>query len=271
MKDALIVSALSLLPRKTLAHGMGSFARTRASRALTRAFVKVYGVNLEEAQGDLDDYPSLEALFTRTLKEGARPVCPDADAIVSPVDGKVAAVGPTVDGAIEVAPGRTLDLADLLGTEDRSVWDVAVLYLSPTDYHRVHTPREAEAVDWSYLPGTLWPVFPAAVRKVDGLFARNERFRVGLDLGRSRRMEVVLVGAFGVGRISVAVTDQLSNDGAPAAEGIVSPPRALERAEWLGTFHLGSTVIVAAPSGVLDFEVGVGDAVRMGARIGRLV
>ena len=45
--------------------------------------------------------------------------------------------------------------------------DVIVLYLSPKDYHRVHVPREGTAVDWAYLPGTLWPVFPGAVARVD--------------------------------------------------------------------------------------------------------
>lgn len=266
MKDALIVSALSLLPRNTVAKGMGSFARTAASRWMTRAFVRTYGVDLSEATGDLEDYPTLEALFTRTLKPGARPVAEGAATIVSPVDGTVAAVGTTQDGRLELVPGRSLDVADLLGVEraDDQEWDTAVVYLSPTDYHRVHAPREGQIVDWSYLAGTLWPVFPAAVRKVDGLFARNERFRVGLQTTDGPRIEVVLVGAFGVGRISVCMTECESNVGAPAAEGTLAPAVAIGRGDWLGTFHLGSTVILAAPSGTMDWQVVQGQKLRMG-------
>ena len=57
------VSALSLVPRNRAARQMGWFARTPASRWLTQAFVAAYGVDLDEAEGDLADYPTLEALF----------------------------------------------------------------------------------------------------------------------------------------------------------------------------------------------------------------
>ncbi len=269
MKDALIVTALSLLPRKALARGMGAFARRPLSRLLTRLFVRAYGVDLSEAKGAIDDYPTLEALFTRELRDGARPICQAADALVSPVDGRVAAVGRTHGGTIEVAPGRSLRLGALLGRELDGEREVAVLYLSPTDYHRVHVPREGHAVDWSYIPGTLWPVFPAAVRTLTDLFARNERVRVGIQTDVGVRLEVVLVGAFGVGRIGVRVTDLLSNDGHRAQSATLKTPIELRRGEWLGTFHLGSTVILAAPVGALRWSVEPGEPVRMGRSIAR--
>ena len=243
------------------------FARTGLSRLLTAAFVKAYGVDLSEAEGDLADYPTLEALFTRTLKPGAREIDSSSSALVSPVDGRVAAAGRTVDGKIELAPGRTLDLPELLGEPMAGEYDVAVIYLSPKDYHRVHVPREGEATAWAYLPGTLWPVFPAAVRKVDNLFSRNERFRVTLQTVGGA-IEVVLVGAFGVGRITVAVTDLMSNSGGVQAEGLLDPPVFVERGGWLGTFHLGSTVILSAAADTVLWEVEVGAAVRFGQRIG---
>jgi len=245
------------------------FARTGLSRLLTAAFVKAYGVDLSEAEGDLADYPTLEALFTRTLKPGSREIDSSSAAVVSPVDGKVAAAGRTVDGKIELAPGRTLDVAELLGEPAGGEYDVAVIYLSPKDYHRVHVPREGQASAWSYLPGTLWPVFPAAVRKVDNLFSRNERFRVTLQTVGGA-IEVVLVGAFGVGRITVAVTDLMSNSGGSAATGSLEPPVPVERGGWLGTFHLGSTVILTTPADTVLWGVEVGAAVRFGQRIGEM-
>lgn len=269
MKDAFIVTALSLLPRKPAARGMGAVARTRASRLLTRAFVSAYGVDLSEAEGELADYPTLEDLFTRTLKPGVRPIDSEPDALVSPVDGTVAAVGTTENGRIEVAPGRTLDVPGLLGIESDAEHDVAVLYLSPRDYHRVHVPREGRATRWSYLPGTLWPVFPAAVQRVDDLFSRNERFCVWVDTDGGP-MAVVLVGAFGVGRITVAVTDLVTNTGARRAEATLEPPVQLGRGDWLGTFHLGSTVIVAMPAGAVRWGIEPGLGVRFGSRLGAL-
>lgn len=266
MKDALIVSLLSLVPRKTAARGMGVAARSGLSGLGVRAFIAAYGVDASEAEHDLSAYPTLEAFFTRRLKLGARPVDADPGAIVSPVDGKVAAVGRTVGGKIEVAPGRSVDVAALLGAPQDGERDAAVLYLSPKDYHRVHVPREGRATAWKYVPGTLWPVFPAAVRRVDGLFENNERavVRIESDLGP---VDVVLVGAFGVGRITLSVCDLVTNTGGQAASEALDPTVPVGRGDELGVFHLGSTVILVFPPGVARFTVAPGDVVRMGARI----
>lgn len=270
MKDALIVSLLSLVPRKTGARSMGWFARTRLSRLTTRAFVAAYQVDLSECEGSLADYPTLEALFTRKLRPGVRPIDDHPGSLVSPVDGRCAVVGTTTNGRIEVAPGRTLDVASLIGEPLDGEADVAVLYLSPRDYHRVHVPREGRATRWRYLPGTLWPVFPAAVRRVQDLFSRNERLTVQLETSEGP-LFVVLVGAFGVGRISTTFCDLVTNTGGQASTGEPDPPPVLQRGAELGTFHLGSTVVLAAPVGCWKFTVAQGAVVRVGEPIGTVV
>ena len=266
MKDALIVSLLSVAPRKTGARSMGWFTRSGASGLITRAFVAAYGVNLDEATGDLADYPTLEALFTRQLKAGARPIDPDPQVIVSPVDGQVALVGTTVGGRLDIVPGKPLDVAELVGEPIDGERDVAVLYLSPKDYHRVHVPLEGRATRWRYVPGTLWPVFPAAVRSVDHLFSRNERAVVTTETPAGR-LDVVLVGAFGVGRITLEICDLITNTGGEATTQEASAD--LERGGLLGTFHLGSTVILVSPAGTWNWAVSVGDAVQFGSAIGK--
>lgn len=265
MKDALLVTALSVVPRRRCARLMGWVARTRASRALTRWFVRAYDVDLGEAEGTLDDYPSLDALFTRALRPGSRPVADASDAVVSPVDGRVAAVGRTTAGRIALTPHQELDLASLLGQPVDAELDVLVLYLSPHDYHRVHVPREGELVRWRYTPGTLWPVFPAAVRRVRGLFSRNERLAVTVETDRGP-LEVVLVGAFGVGRITLEACPVVANAGGAGGEGPLAV--SVGRGDHLGTFHLGSTVILAAPVGAWTWGVAPGATVRVGERVG---
>ncbi len=265
MKDALIVTLLSLVPRNTSAQAMGWFARSGASSLITRAFVAAYGVDLSEATGDLSDYRTLEALFTRELVDGSRPIDRDPRALVSPVDGRVAQVGTSVGGCIDVAPGRPVDLAALLGSPPTGELDVAVLYLSPKDYHRVHVPLEGQAIRWRYVPGSLWPVFPAAVRRVDHLFSRNERAVVHTETPAGP-LDIVLVGAFGVGRISLEICDLITNTGGGPEAADVSVE--LHRGALLGTFHLGSTVILCAPAGTWSWTVTAGDAVRYGTAIG---
>lgn len=240
---------------------MGWFARRRASRAVTRWFVRAYGLNMAEAEGTLEDYGSLEQLFTRTLKPGVRPIDSEPRALVSPVDGRCAALGRTREGKLALAEGKQLDVASLLGQDVPEEVDVAVLYLSPKDYHRIHVPREGRAVRWRYTPGTLWPVFPAALRKVHDLFSRNERMTVRIDTDRGP-VDVVLIGAFGVGRITLELCELVSNTRQPASEGTLDCE--LQRGQHLGTFHLGSTVILVTPPGRWQWSILSGDVVRMG-------
>jgi phosphatidylserine decarboxylase len=263
MRDALIVSILSALPRNRVASWMGVFARTGISRWFTRAFVWAYGVDMSEAEHPASTYTTLDALFTRRLKPGMRPISDGEADLVSPVDGTVAWVGTTERMQVQLAPKNRMTLEALLGKAVRGDRDVAVLYLSPKDYHRVHVPREGRIVRWRYLPGTLWPVFPAAVREVDGLFTKNERAVVYVETAAGV-LAVVMVGAFGVGRMTLAFDDFVSNDGADAFDARPAAPLPVARGDDLGVFHLGSTVILVAPKGSMDWRISQGDPVRMG-------
>lgn len=273
VRDALIISALSVIPKPLVARWMGAFARLRLpallQRPLLRWYVWKYKVNLEECEGTLADYPSLVDFFTRALKPGARPVDAAPDAVVSPCDGAVYAVGPVKDGRLYQSDGRDYAVAELLGGDERyRDGEYVVIYLSPRDYHRVHTPCAGEVRRFDYLPGRLWPVFPAATRRIADLFSRNERLVtwLGTELGE---VALVMVGAFGVGRIKAVYTDVVSNTGAPARKETLAAPHPLARAAELGRFEMGSTVILVFPRGSVEWQVKVGDTVRLGGRIAR--
>lgn len=248
---------------------MGQVASLGVSRWMTRLFVWAYGVDLNEASRPLSDYRSLEDLFTRELKPGVRPIDPTPAHLVSPVDGTVAYLGTTIDQCLPLDGGQALDISSLTGTDIADERDVIVLYLSPTNYHRVHVPREGTPIRWRYLPGTLWPVFPAAVRRVHNLFARNERAIVDLETDAGL-LQVVFVGAFGVGRITLTVCDLTTNAGGVASHGQLQHPNPLQRGEQLGVFHLGSTVVLLSPSGTWSWTCTAGDAVRLGEPLARL-
>ena len=264
MKDALLVSMLSLVPRTRAARWMGWLAQSGLSRWMVRAFVRVYGVDLSEASEPVTSYGSLESFFTRRLKAGVRPIDEDPGAMVSPCDGTVAAVGTTEAGVLSINSSQRLVLSELLDGPRTGELDVAVIYLSPKDYHRVHVPREGTLVGWRYVPGDLWPVFPAAVRRVRGLFQRNERMVAHIETSRGV-LDVVLVGAFGVGRIELEAADVQANTLCEARQATCQQP--LARGADLGAFHLGSTVIVVAPAGTWSWNITEGQTLRMGQAI----
>lgn len=287
MKDALIVSALSLVPKNRTARLMGWFARLHLPawlhRAIVRWFVGKYKLDLSEAVGTLDDYGTLAELFVRPLRPGIRPVDPRPDVLVSPVDARVHTFGTIKAGCFEQAPGRVASVASLLGVGDPRTptanleeavryegGTYAVLYLSPRDYHRVHTPFAATITSFRYLAGTLWPVFPAATRQVDELFARNERLVFHLQTAAGTIAEI-MVGAFGVGHMSTVLDPTCTNEGEAGRDVHLATPRTLERAEELGRFELGSTVILLAEPGRLEWTLTAGEPVRLGQPIARVL
>ncbi|KAE8647900.1 hypothetical protein Csa_000376 [Cucumis sativus] len=83
-----------------------------------RAWARAFHSNLEEVALPLDEYASLREFFVRSLKEGCRPIDPDLQCLVSPVDGTVLRFG-ELKGAgamIEQVKGFSYSVAALLGT-----------------------------------------------------------------------------------------------------------------------------------------------------------
>jgi len=240
--------------------------------ATYRAFARATGADLGEAELDLRAYSSLGDLFARRLRPGARSVCEDYGAVVSPCDGVLAARGTAVDGALVQAKGRNYQLEDLVVDEELAGklrgGDYATIYLSPKDYHRVHTPLDGTIIRYDYIPGALWPVNPVVAQRRDQLLSRNERVVITLKAGRLGMVAIVMVAASGVGNIALS----------HAPESVVwraaGEPRRIEvgvevqKGEELGAFRLGSTVVMAFEPGAVALDGEVGQVMRFGERMG---
>jgi phosphatidylserine decarboxylase len=120
------------------------------------------------------------------------------------------------------------------------------------------------------MPGRLYTVAPRATRVVPRLLARNERITtvMATPFGRAA---LVMVGAVGVGRISTAYGALCSNIGAGPGSTSFDPPVARAKGDELGTFHLGSTVVLVMEPGPWTTAVAAGDALRMGQPLLRRV
>jgi phosphatidylserine decarboxylase len=251
-----------------------------------RAFARAVGANLDEVELDLAGYPSLGDFFARKLRHGARVIDTAPGAIISPCDGVIAARGVAVAGALVQAKGRNYRLAELVADGELAArltgGHYVTIYLSPRDYHRVHAPVDASVSGYDYLPGSLWSVNPRVASRRDGLLARNERVVIRMNAGALGRVALVMVGAAGVGNIRLA-------PGIGDAAGATSPadsakwraarePRRVElcdatvvRGQELGAFRLGSTVVLVFEPGKVELAGEVGDAVRFGQCVGRIV
>jgi phosphatidylserine decarboxylase len=236
---------------------------------LIRAYARTFGVDLAEAASPIESHASFDEFFTRRLAEGRREVARDPGVVVSPCDSCVSVIGGVPqDGRLEQIKGMSYSLEALLGSaEDARPFRggaQATLYLSPAMYHRVHVPVDGRVSAWRYLPGRLFTVKRIGVRAVPGLFARNERVCVFLDSEAHGPVAVVLVGAANVGRISLAWSDLVTNRGARGGRFTPDAPIVVRRGDELGTFHLGSTVVLLVADQALAPLVAAEQQVRMG-------
>ena len=232
------------------------------------------GADLTEAELPLGEYPSLGEFFARKLRDGARPIDMTPGAIIAPCDGVIAARGVAAGGELVQVKGKTYLLDDLLVDHAFAAQlhggEYMTIYLSPRDYHRVHTPVAAQLLGYDYVPGTLWPVNPRVAARVERLLARNERVVIRLDAGKLGRVAFVMVGAAGVGnmRLTCDGMDSARLRGTQEIHRTELTGHTLARGDELGAFRLGSTIVMVFEPGKASLAGEVGTAVRFGERLG---
>ena len=265
------------LPHHALSRLAGRFAASehpRLSQALIARFIRAYGVDMDEAERGAHEYRSFNDFFTRTLKPGARPIADPARHVVSPADGAISQIGRIERGRIVQAKGHDYTPSALLGGDEALAerFDggaFATIYLSPRDYHRVHMPVAGTLTETRYVPGRLFSVNTVTAGAMPGLFARNERLACLFDTSLGT-MASVMVGAMIVAGIETRWAGRVPGHGKrlvrSAHDGV-----ALEAGEEMGSFLLGSTVVVLFEPDRIEWlaELGPGSTVRMGQAIGR--
>ena len=192
---------------------------------------------------------------------------------MSPVDATVSEVGHSHTGRMIQAKGLDYSVEGLLGDAEEAAPFIdgpyTTLYLAPRDYHRIHSPVAGRVTGYHHLPGAFYPVNSLSVRTVPGLFSINERVITYLatDVGR---VAVVKVAATGVGNISLSYDPRVrSHNGSEGSSRTYRPDIEVARAQELGMFHLGSTVILLFEPGRVELELSCGQVVRVGAAIGK--
>jgi phosphatidylserine decarboxylase len=279
LRERIFISAMRLVPKNALSRAAGRLTRWSAPEPIRllamKAFARRYGIDLSESPG-LEAYRTFGEFFARPLKEGRRPIAPGAEVVVSPVDGAVSEAGLSAGGRLVQAKGIDYSLAGLLADDALAArlagGPFATLYLSPRDYHRIHFPIGGRILGWRYVPGMLWPVNPASVRGVPGLFTSNERLVTVLETPLGRCV-VVAVGATVVGRVHAFYDANVPHTNLPGAaprRHDYGTPLAVEKGQELGAFEMGSTVIVLLEPGRarLDARLVAGARVRVGEAIG---
>jgi phosphatidylserine decarboxylase len=280
LRERAYIDALRWAPKGLVSHGIGWAARRHVPKRLRaplyRRFAERVGADLDEVDRPLDEFPTFDAFFTRALRPGARVIegLDDDDVAVSPCDGVLSEIGVAEGGRMIQCKGRDYTVRALLADESEarafSGGPYATIYLAPRNYHRVHAPTGGAVTGYRHVPGAFFPVNPPSVREVSNLFAINERLITYLD-GPLGRVAMIMVAATGVGHMTVTYDTVATHAGAGSVRTYVEP-RPVRKGDEVGTFHLGSTVVLLFQPGRVTLAGQVrGRPVRLGETLGRRV
>jgi len=247
---------------------------------LLSKFVKAYKIDMTEAELPLEEYPSLQALFSRRLRIGVRTQSAAVPGVVnSPVDGSIIACGRITAGLAVQAKGLSYRIEELLKHDIYARrfegGHYLTIYLSPKDYHHVHVPIFGNVKTVSKVDGELWPVNDVTTRRVFHLYERNRRVvwtADGSGFDEGLEVAIVLVGATHVGNITIDKRwlsgQQLPKDGIISSGG-----QRCQIGEELGAFQLGSTVILLiGGSRAAEWETNICDGtVSVGQKLGNFI
>jgi phosphatidylserine decarboxylase len=270
-----------ITPTCFLSRIFGIIARIPVSQKILEPILDWYcekfNVNTKECIIPKDGFKTFDEFFTRKLKPKARIIATGTKVVVSPVDALVYEFGKINDTAIIQAKGIDFSVDSLIPSDTANEFRNGMfitLYLSPGDYHRIHSPVAGKIIGYFNIPGRLFTVQEYMVNTLKGLFSKNERLISYIQTTKSL-IAVCKIGAMNVGRISINHADVVTNKTIRTKEENFYNKEQIKNVkagDEIGMFHLGSTIILLFPKNSVKFSgIKTGKKVKMGEKIGALL
>ncbi|QCR32961.1 phosphatidylserine decarboxylase [Lysinibacillus sp. SGAir0095] len=256
MKEKIYQSLIELTNGKYSSFMLKKLVTSPFSKNLIERYSKVYGIDVSEVSRNLNSFTSLQDFFTRQLKEEARPVNQAKDLFVSPVDAKVESFGRINEDAVFTVKGKPYTLMDLLGNEQvidkYKNGQFVVFYLSPANYHRIHSPIDGTVIRQYFLGNKSYPVNQLGLTYGKKPISKNYRMVSEIQLQKNNHVTLVKVGAMFVNSIT-----------------LTNMSTSWKKGEEIGFFGFGSTVVMLFEKDFITFTENIkkGHNVKMGEPI----
>lgn len=243
----------------------------------------MFNVNLAEVEGTLDSFPTLNSFFTRKLRPNARKT--DAEALVSPCDGKITSLGVASERILsikerdywttELLTGHAFKFngykETILKNKENEMYYITI-YLTLGDSHRFFVPCDWEIVFRRHIHGYLQGVFRWNLLRKANILSHNER-AVYFGKWKFGFMSYVAVASFNIGDIQVFSDNELKTNLSKFKDmsksyDEVNIEKNFRKGDEFGVFNAGSTIILLfeAPKD-LKWAVNVGDRVLVGNKL----
>ncbi len=256
----------------------GKFASTSfppsIQRVINLSYVKLMKLDMSEFNSP-DSYPTLNALFTRSLKT-KRDFPKDEKSVISPCDAFITeATVANKNRALQIK-GFSYKIEKLLSSKIEKekierVYDSEYLnfYLSPKDYHRYHAPMDMRVKKAVYIPGALYPVNFTYLNRIVDLFIKNERVVLECEDKEGRLFFMVFVGALNVGKMVFNFDEKIQTNSKNRQIQVYEYESLfLKKGEEIGYFMMGSTIVLFFEKRMISLRVKEGEHIRFADVIG---
>lgn len=252
-----------LIKRKLITELYGRRMNHPNSKKQIPTFIEEFGIDMQEARLNLEDYNSFNEFFYRKLKKEARPI---QEGIISPADGKLLAFEKISDIRNFYIKGEEFTLQRFLKNKQLAKQfeqaSAFIIRLAPHDYHRFHFPYSGVPQASIPIKGVYYSVSPLAViPNFTKVFCENKRQYSLLDSTDKGQLLIAPVGASMVGSIY---------DSYQANQAVI-------KGDEMGYFAFGGSsilMLIQADQLKIDADLlentknGYETAVKMGERIG---
>lgn len=233
------------------------YANSKLSRSIIPLYQRHFRINIDDYQVPEDGYRNLHEFFTRDIKVERRPIAIGDEQVISPVDGAIEDYGIIDDKKCIYAKEKPYALEDLLVeqqlVEKYKSGYYLVIYLSPSNYHKIHCPFTGTITLRESHGERSYPVNKWGLQYGKQPLSCNFRVITEISYQENKSYMLGKIGAMFVNTIEVTNAKQ-----------------SLEKGEEFAYFSFGSTVILLfqADQFHIDHKIYRGKSVRMGESIG---
>lgn len=191
----------------------GALQKSRWSRRKIAPFIEKFHVDTSEFLELPDTFATFNDFFIRKLKPSARPITPGDSIATLPADGRYLVYENIALANGFFVKGKKFCLERLLCNPALATryasGSMVIARLAPVDYHRFHFPAPCIPTTSELVPGTLFSVNPAALKKHSKILAENKRMVTQLTTTHFGTILYIEVGATYVGSIHQTFTPNL--------------------------------------------------------------
>lgn len=197
---------IELTNRRSTSILLAKLTKSKWSRFVVPSFSRVYKINLDEAEKSIDEYGNLHEFFTRKLKKNSRLIDQDPLSVISPVDAMLEDQGAISKDCSFRVKGKDYTISEMLGdvktAQKYMNGTFMIFYLSPSDYHRIHSPISGNVIKRWSIGSKSYPVNKYGLKYGKQPLSKNYRTITEIENNGSS-MAMVKVGAMFINSIEV--------------------------------------------------------------------